>query len=238
MKSKMKYAALVLVIGLLGLVILPSSVFGGGPKTNEYHIIINIDGQPVAGFDAYGNKDGTRIAGFEKYQQGMVENVAMNFPDEGILPPDEYLYDPTDTDPPYPERYFRWSPLEENCWGLLGEEPSECSGCDELQALDNVDWEFHHIKISGNSLECRFDLFYDEEYDGAWDHYIIGINMEFGSPQVENNSKIYTGDATINWTHYTEWSKPPKGKKLDIAFQHLEYPTPGEPTITITITKL
>lgn len=168
MKSKVKYAALVLVIGLLGLVILPSSVFAGLEYEVEISEVINSDK-----FTTEGNKSGTRFNPFPKGK--LPVKVELTFA-EVILPPDN----------------FRKSPL-----------------ADGLQELDVIEWRFHHIKITGNSLYCRFDLFYP--YEGAWDHYLLDINMEF-----KKVGDIYTsvGYATINWTHYTytENTKP-RGKK-------------------------
>ena len=242
MKSKVKYAALVLVIGLLSLVILPSTVFGGGPKVYEYEITIKIGDVDVATFKAPGNKAGTRIV-----NTNGAPLVNMTFP-ENILPSDEpeegdedyYAKTGTDLSVDYPDRCFRWSPLEDDYWGLLedfypGIDIDLCSDIPEkhYQTLDGKDWEFHHIGIRSNTLDCRFDL-KEYIYEGTWDHYIIGIHMEefVLSPQ-DSNIKIYTGDATINWTHYTEWSKPPKGKKPKIKFQQLKYSIEGELTITI-----
>ena len=218
MKSKVKYAALILVIGLLGLAILASPVFGVKPEPKLYTIVISGAIESDV-FKTEGNKPRTRFNPFPKEE--LPVKVMLDF-DSSVLPPDKYLYDPTET---YPLRCFRWSPLEDVIADL-------CTGKKNLQILDKIKWEFHHINISGNSLYCRFDI-KEYKYDGAWDHYVLDINMEF----TEANNE-YSGDATIKWTHYTENTKP-RGKKQEIEFQHLEYPPSGPPlpgVLTITIT--
>ena len=197
MKSKMKYAVLVLVIGLLGLVILPSSVFAG----LEYDIKIEGAISSNGTFETAGNKSGTRFNPFPKGK--LPVEVILTFKLESLFLDDDF-------------DDFRWSPLKEG---------------DGLQELNNTVWRFHHIKITGNSLYCRFDLFYS--YEGAWDHYLLDINMEF-----EKVDDIYTsvGEASINWTHYTytENTKPRGKKKQIIEFQQLEHSSSGELIITIT----
>jgi len=76
-----KFTALILVIGLLGLAILASPIFGKGKTTYFYDITITIDEVGSPKFTAAGNKDGTRIVGDEEFQQDMVEEVEINFPD-------------------------------------------------------------------------------------------------------------------------------------------------------------
>ena len=217
MKSKVKYTVLILVIGLLGLAILASPVFAG-PK---YYIEIDGDIDYVK-FETEGNKARTRFNPFPKGEEVL---VTLTF-DLSILPPDSKDYDETET---YPARCFRWSPLEDDYWSLWDSDPNLCTGKKHLQTLNKIEWEFHHIKISGNSLSCRFDLFY--EYEGAWDHYVLGINMELTNGG--GAGTYHDENATINWTHYTEKTRP-RGKAPDIEFQQLTYSSSSELTITIT----
>lgn len=213
MKSKVEYAVLVLVIGLLGLAILASTVFGK-PEPKLYTVTISGVINCVE-FETPGNKPRTRFNPFPKEE--LPVEVELTF--VSILPPDSKIYEETG-------HCFRWSPLEDNLASLCDDE-------DHYQILDDnllCKWEFHHININGNSLYCRFDLkFY--KYEGAWDHYVLDINMEF---EKEVDTYTSVGKAAIDWTHYTETTKKTKGKKLEIEFQHLEYPSEGELTITIT----
>ena len=224
MKSKVKFAVLILVIGILGLVILASPVFGGpDPKfyTVEISGAINSAVDSDVWFTTEGNKSRTR---FNPFPKGEEVSVKLTF--VGILPPDSKDYDETET---YPARCFRWSPLEDDYWNLWDPDPNLCTGKKYLQTLNKIEWEFHHIKISGNSLSCRFDLFY--EYEGAWDHYVLGINMELTNGG--GAGTYHDENATINWTHYTEKTRP-RGKAPDIEFQQLTYSSSSELTITIT----
>jgi len=129
-KSKVKYAVLILVIGLLGLAILASPVFGGGPKSYEYHIIIEIDGQTVTEFYAYGNKNRTRIVGYEKYQMGYVP-VSMNFPPSVV----EQLY------LAQPERPLYWSPLEDLYGDYCYFENEDEDNLQDLNSNNDNEWE-------------------------------------------------------------------------------------------------
>jgi len=204
-KTKVKFAALILVIGLLGLAILASPVFGGKPESKLYTIEI-INGVGVitsTEFETEGNKSRTR---FNPFPKGGDVFVTLTF-DSGILFP--VSGDITFDD-------FRWSPIEDDRQTLEG---------------DDADWEFHHIKISGNSLYCRFDLFYENEEKGAWDHYVLDIYLKLTNG---GGAGTYSDDnATINWTHYIENTKP-RGKKTKIEFQQLEHTSYGPLTITIT----
>jgi hypothetical protein len=159
----------------------------------------------------------------------------MDFPD-GVVPPDEKQSWPSRFSGDYPDREFRWSPLEDEWLGIDWAEPSDGSWCDDeplyLQTLNHIEWRFHHISISSNNrLNCRFDLFYeyrDADDRGAHDHYIFRIAMEF----VKEGDTYSDDDAKINWTHYTETTQT-KGKKLDIDSQHIGYSSFGSVTIII-----
>jgi hypothetical protein len=229
----LKHAAIVLFTMLIGSAILSAPVFGGGPTTHWFHITITIDGKTVATFYAPGNKDGTRIVGEDII-------VQMDFP-IGVVPPDEKQSWPSRFND-YPDREFRWSPLEDEWLGIDWIDPDDGSWCyDEeqqedisllyLQILNSTKWRFHHISISSNNrLNCRFDLFYEytAEDGGAHDHYIFRIMMEF----VKEGDTYSDDNAKINWTHYTETTQT-KGKKLDVDFQQLGYSCHGSVTIII-----
>ena len=247
MKSKVKYAALILVIGLLGLTILASPVFGGGKTTYLYDITITIDGEEFPTFTAAGNRNGTKIAGDGVFQQGMVKVVGMSFTDEVV----DQLNEAEDEDSrfnEYPEpRPLYWSPLEGDWLNLDLEDDDKFNDNNfnkhkfappvyvkDLQDLNGGDWEYHSggLDYKKNTLSFRFDLFY-EYYDtkglGAHDHYILGIEMEFEEIEVDT---YYDADATLNWTHYTESIKA-RGKNLQVDFQHLKCTCYCPVTITI-----
>jgi hypothetical protein len=234
-KSKVKYAVLVLVIGLLGLAILASPVFGGGKTTYLYEITVKIDKKLITTFVAAGNKGGTKIAGDGVFQQGMVKVEEMNFPPSVVdqLDPAE---DEDSSFNKYPDpRPLYWSPLED----LYGDyfDFKGIKDDDHLQDLNSNDyneWKYHSggLDYRKNTLSFRFDMFYiydDGEGREAHDHYILGIEMEFTK---DGDTYTSIGDATLNWTHYTEPIKP-RGKNLQVDFQHLKCTCYCPVTITI-----
>jgi len=242
-----KYAVLVIVIGLLGLAILASPVFGKGKTTYLYHITVIIDDEGEAIFTAAGNRNGTKIGGEGKFQEGMVDVEGMSFTDEVV----DQLLEAVDEDSrfnEYPEpRPLYWSPLEGDWLKLDLEDDDKFSDGNfnksdftppvyvkDLQDLDSDDWKFHSGGLDDKKmmLSFRFDLFYyyyDGDDRGAHDHYILGIEMKF-----TESDDIYTSvrDATLNWTHYTESIKA-RGKNLQVDFQHLTCPSYCPVTITI-----
>ena len=157
MKSKVKFAVLVLVIGLLGLAILASPVFGKGKTTYFYDITITIDGKHVTTFMAAGNKDGTRIVGDEEFQQDMVEEVEMNFPEYFVTELDE-AEDEAARFNDYPlSRALYWSPLEDNYLNLIPNF-TECNKFDgleaQLQDLNSDDWKYHSGRLDYRKVDC------------------------------------------------------------------------------------
>lgn len=239
MKSKVKYAVLIIVIGLLGLAILASPILGKGKTTYLYDITITIDGVEFPTFRAAGNRNGTKIAGDGVYQQGMVD-VDMSFLN---LPGDVTGDDCRDEDPgsnTYPPgRPLYWSPLEDDYLGLSLVDCTRFSLTNHWQDLDsngyNQWWKYHSggVDYRKKTLSFRFDMFYyyyDEGERGAHDHYILSIEMEF---EEMGGDTYYDGLATLNWTHYTEPLKP-RGKNLQVEFQQFKCTCSREVTITIT----
>jgi hypothetical protein len=203
-KSKVKYAVLILVIGLLGLAILASPVFGVKPAPKRYTVEIISGVITSTEFETEGNKPGTRFNPFP-FPKGDKDPVTVMLTlDLDILFPDDGDFDD-----------FRWSPIEEDYQTLEGAD---------------ADWEFHHINIRANSLYCRFDLFYEDTVQGAWDHYVLDIYLKLTNGG--GAGEYYDDNATINWTHYIENTKP-RGQKPKIEFQQLEHFSSGELTIII-----
>lgn len=234
MKSKVKFTALILVIGLLSLVILPSSVFGGGKTTYLYEITVTIDDEEFPMFTAAGNRNGTKIGGDGKFQQGMVD-VEMYFTKNVV----EKLNSAQDDSPSfndYPgDRPLYWSPLEDD-WLELGLEDNGdqfYTGKERFNHLQDLNsneynqwWKYHSggLDYRKNTLSFRFDMFYIyQDGDGrkAHDHYILGIEMNFYTLEEDPYTYYSDGLATLNWTHYTEPIKA-RGKNLQVDFQHLK----------------
>lgn len=77
-----------------------------------------------------------------------------------------------------------------------------------------------------------FYIYHDGDEREAHDHYILSIEMDSCTLVEEPYEYCCEGGATLNWTHYTEPTKP-RGKNLQVDFQHLKCTCYCPVTITI-----